>query len=129
MACDKGLIPWNGKCLTPAEFIKESTGGNKGGSTPPSTATKPTDTKATDKKGGFDWVAVLAILAGAAPAVIAATKGQKQDSAYSNPAYQQNDGSGLKPPSEDSASIPVWVWAIAGVIIAVVLYVILRPKK
>ena len=32
MACDKGLIPWNGKCLTPAEFIKESTGGNKGGS-------------------------------------------------------------------------------------------------
>ena len=123
MACDKNLIPWNGKCLTPAEFIKESTGGNKGGSTP-----STTDTKATDKKA-FDWVAVLAILAGAAPAVIAATKGQKQDSAYSNPAYQQNDGSGLKPPSEDSASIPVWVWAIAGVIIAVVLYVILRPKK
>lgn len=123
MACDKGLIPWDGKCLTPAEAIKAATTMKNG-----STAAKA-DNKATDKKG-FDWVAVLAILAGAAPAVIAATKGQKQDSAYSNSAYQGNEtGGNGNVPKADSASIPVWVWAIAGVVIAVVLYVILRPKQ
>ena len=131
--CEKGQIPYNNKCYSPSDFQKVLTAAtgvatNQGG-TKSSTPSVPTDKK-DDKKSAFDWVAVLSILAGAAPAVIAATKGQSPNPAYSgegSPNYGNNGGT--PPKEEDSSSIPIWVWGVVGVVIAVVVYLIFKTKK
>lgn len=134
MACDKGQIPYNGKCYSPADFQKvlnQATGiaTNQGGtkSSTPSVSNDKQDTKA----GGFDWVAVLSILASAAPAVISASKGNNSgtgnNNAY-NSAYN-NTGDDSPRTQNDESKLPIWVWGIIGVVIAVVIYLIFSKRK
>ena len=83
MSCESGKIPYNGLCYTPSELVKVMTTKSANTATQPKTE--------TETKKGFDWMAALAILAGAAPAVIAATKGEKPNP-YANAGTENRSG-------------------------------------
>lgn len=131
MACEKG-IPYNGKCYSPADFQKvlnESIGVVKNqGSTSSKNSAAATTTDKKDEKKGFDWLGVLSVVLGAAPAVIAATKGGSNttyDPAY-DPAYNRRNSTNEEP---DTSSTPIWIWGVIGLVVAIVFYLLLRPKS
>jgi hypothetical protein len=95
-----------------------------------STTTKATTTKDPNKASGYDWATgILSILVGAAPAVIAATKGGQAPTPWNSGADAAYGGNNDAPPQAPPTGVPMWVWIVVGVAVAGGLFAIFQMKK
>ena len=135
MPCESGKFPYKDKCYTVAELekaFKTATEIAKNGGNTSSSTTKTPTTPTPQKQTAFDWgtaTGILAILAGAAPAIISATKGQTQpqQSQYL-PQSGSSGGNDSNTGNANNTGISMWVWGGIGVIVLATLYFIFRKK-